>query len=313
LKHNKIAFFLLTLIIINFSVVVNAQQKNGFNLSESIIPIDQIKSGGPPKDGIPALTAPKFLSASEVDYLKTNDYVVGVSINGEHKAYPIKILNYHEIVNDLVGGTPIVVSYCPLCGSALVFSSVFRSSVLNFGVSGLLYNSDVLMYDKQTNSLWSQLTMQGISGKMKGQKLRFVNSEHTTWKDWNKRHPDTKALSLNTGYTRDYSRNPYADYPTSPSLYFPVANQSEELDIKEQVLGVEVDGKYKAYPFSELKKAENVFPDSLHSTKFTIQFNSSTRSAIVVSSSKPIVYITTYWFAWYAFHPDTEVYRAKKK
>ena len=309
----RISFRLAVLSVLLFIAFgeLLGQRKNGFNLSESIIPIDEIKSGGPPKDGIPALTKPKFISADNAKYLNPKDKVIGVSINGEHRAYPIKILNYHEIVNDDVGSTPIVISYCPLCGSGLVFSAIFDSRILNFGVSGLLYNSDVLMYDKQTNSLWSQLMMQAISGKMKDQKLVFIESEHTTWKGWLAQHPDTKVLSDKTGHSRDYSRNPYEGYTRTPTLYFTVKHESDALPGKKQVLGIEVDGQYKAYSFSDLHKAGTLIEDSFNGVDFTISFDSPNRSAKIIKSSQPIVYLTTYWFAWYTFHPETELYIAK--
>ena len=287
------------------------QRKNSFNLSNVVIPLDEIKSGGPPKDGIPALTKPKFISADKATYLNAKDKVIGVSINGDHKAYPIKILNYHEIVNDDVGSTPIVISYCPLCGSGLVFSAIFDTKILNFGVSGLLYNSDVLMYDEQTNSLWSQLMMQGISGKMKDQKLNFIKSEHTTWQGWQAQHPDTKVLSNKTGHARDYNRNPYEGYTRTPTLYFKVNYESDALPAKKQVLGVEVDGKFKAYSFTDLTKAGKILADSFNGVDYTISFDAPNRSAKIISSTKPLVYLTTYWFAWYAFHPETALYNSK--
>lgn len=311
----KISFRLALLMLMVFIGIteLNAQRKNGFNLSESEIPSDLIKQGGPPKDGIPALSNPKLVSASEGDYLNKKDKVIGVSINGEHRAYPIKILNYHEIVNDNIGTTPIVISYCPLCGSALVFSAIFEDKILVFGVSGLLYNSDVLMYDKQTNSLWSQLMMQAISGKMKGNKLSFIDSEHTTWQAWKEQHPDTKVISNKTGHSRDYSRNPYQGYTSTPTLFFPVTSESDALPAKKQVLGVEVDGKFIAYSFSDLTKAGTTLEDNFNGVDYTIAFDSPNRSAKIVSSTKPIIYITTFWFAWYAFHPETELYQTKSQ
>ena len=292
---------------------LRAQRKNGFDLTESEIAIELIKQGGPPKDGIPALSNPKFISASEAKYLHNNDKVIGVSINGDHRAYPINILNYHEIVNDNVGNTPVVISYCPLCGSALTFSAIFDDKKLTFGVSGLLYNSDVLMYDKQTNSLWSQLMMQAISGTMKGQKLSFIESEHTTWEGWKAQHPDTKVLSNKTGHSRDYSRNPYQGYTTMPTLYFPVTNESDALPAKKQVLGIEVDGKFIAYSFTDLTKAGSTLKDSFNGVDYTIAFDSANESAKIISSTKPIIYITTFWFAWYTFHPETELFNTKTK
>jgi len=310
MDHFKAIFIFL---FITSAITAYGQRKNGFDLSESVIPVDRIMQGGPPKDGIPALTNPKFVSASKVDFLKDDDKIIGVSINGEHKAYPIKILNYHEIVNDNLGGSPIVITYCPLCGSGIVFSAIIDSQVLHFGVSGLLYNSDVLMYDKETNSLWSQLMMQAVSGKLKEKEMMFLPSEHTKWQDWKERYPDTKVLSTNTGFPRDYNRKPYDGYTLTPTLYFPVQHSSDAIPVKKQVLGVEVDGKFKAYSFTDLTKAGTSLLDSLNGVKYTIGFDSSNRSAKIIKSSKPIKYVTSYWFAWYTFHPDTEVYSSKQK
>ena len=304
---NRAGLFLL-LLAIGISISSIAQRKNGFNLKESKIDATLIKQGGPPKDGIPALNNPKFISAKEADFLYKKDKVIGVSINGDHRAYPIKILNYHEIVNDKVGDSPIVISYCPLCGSGFVFSAIFDNNILNFGVSGLLYNSDVLMYDKQTNSLWSQLMMEAISGSMKGSKLIFIESENTNWAGWLAQHPDTKVLSTNTGHSRNYNKDPYDGYTLTGTLYFPVSNESDLLPGKKQVLGIEVNGQYKAYSFSDLSKAGVLIKDSFNGVDFTISFDSPNRSAKIIKSSQPIVYITTYWFAWYTFHPETALY-----
>lgn len=300
---------LLWFITLSLTQVTYAQTKNGFDLSNSEIPVHLIKQGGPPKDGIPALSNPEFLTARKANYLNNNDRVVALSVNGESRAYPIKILNYHEIVNDVVGGMPLVVSYCPLCGSALVFKATIDNQRLSFGVSGLLYNSDVLMYDRQTNSLWSQLMMHAVTGSMKGQTLSFIEAEQTTWGDWRQRHPQTQVLSDKTGYNRDYSRSPYQGYEQVPTLFFPVAKVSDLMASKQKVLGVAVDGKFKAYSLADLKAAGKILKDNLNGTDYTINFNSTSKSATVSHASKPLVYITTYWFAWYTFHPETEVYQ----
>ena len=309
----KLRFLLFLVVINSLSIDSNAQiQKNGFELGKSEIPIHKIKQGGPPKDGIPALYYPSFLPSSEVNFLNPNDKVIGFTFNGEHKAYPQKILNHHEIVNDSIGNLPIVVTYCPLCGSGMVFHAVINSKLLNFGVSGLLYNSDVLMYDKQTQSLWSQLMMQAISGDMSGETLDMFSSDHTTWKDWKARYPETKVLSAETGYSRNYNESPYEDYEESATLYFPVEEISDEYSVKEQIFGIEVGGKYRAYAYSELKKhGGNRLEDNLNNVDFTIVFDSKNKTARILKSSKPIDSTTLYWFAWYAFHPDTELYKFK--
>ena len=159
---------------------------NGFQVQPHAIPLEEILSGGPPKDGIPALMDPKFLSANEVDFLSPQDRVLGIQGTQQAKAYPITILNWHEIVNDTLDGTPVVITYCPLCGTGMGFLRTVGPHPLTFGVSGLLYQSDVLMYDHQTESLWSQIAMQAVTGKSLGQHLEPIFLEHTTWSAWRK-------------------------------------------------------------------------------------------------------------------------------
>ena len=134
---------------------------NGFDVGNASIPVDEILPGGPPRDGIPAIDNPVFMDAQKATFLSEDDRVIGIARHGITRAYPIAILNWHEIVNDRIGQESIVVTYCPLCGTGMVFAA---GSALSFGVSGLLYNSDVLMYDRQTDSLWSQLKMEAVSG-----------------------------------------------------------------------------------------------------------------------------------------------------
>ena len=170
----------------------------GFDFSEHSIPINEIHSGGPAKDGIPALYDPEFITANDAHYLKSSDRVLGLSINGESKAYPLRILNWHELVNDRVGGTDVLVSYCPLCGTGMAFDSNINGERTLFGVSGKLYNSDVLFYDRKTESLWSQIKMEAVTGPLTGSRLKLLPLVHTTWEAWKKKHPDTKVLSKKT-------------------------------------------------------------------------------------------------------------------
>jgi|GEM_PF-4855207 len=144
---------------------------NGFQVEPHSIPLEEILSGGPPKDGIPALMAPRFLPADQVDFLSPEDRVLGIQGAHQTKAYPIAILNWHEIVNDTLEGTPVVITYCPLCGTGIGFLRHVRDHLFTFGVSGLLYQSDVLMYDHQTENLWSQIAMQAVTGKSLSQRL----------------------------------------------------------------------------------------------------------------------------------------------
>jgi len=189
----------LLLLSLVFSSTVAAQVKNGFDLEDALVPVDMIQSGGPPRDGIPALSRPRFVSAKEADFLEQTDRVLGITLNGVSRAYPIKILNFHEIVNDRFSDASVVVTFCPLCGTGIVFRGSIEGVDHSFGVSGLLYNSDVLLYDQQTESLWSQIGGRAISGPRKGTPLERLPVTHTTWEDWLGRHPDTRVLSIDTG------------------------------------------------------------------------------------------------------------------
>jgi len=142
------------------------------------------------------------LSAQQAGFLKDSDRILGVSYKGESRAYPIRILNWHEIVNDKIQGDAIAVTYCPLCGSGIVYNANINGESYEFGVSGLLYNSDMLLYDRETETLWSQILAKAVSGKLVGTELEIIQSSHTSWKAWKEKHPDSKVLSLKTGYSR---------------------------------------------------------------------------------------------------------------
>ena len=290
-----------------------AYSNNGFDISNAVIPQAEILRGGPPKDGIPAISDPKLIQANEADFLASDDRVVGISIDGIAKAYPISILNWHEIVNDKINDQSYAITYCPLCGTAVAFDANIDGKVTEFGVSGLLYNSDVLLYDRNTESLWSQITSSSIAGKLVGKKLRRIPTSHTTWRDWQLKHPNTLVLSEQTGHSRDYSRNPYSGYETSRTLYFAVNNSAPDTyHPKELVVGLEFDGVFKAYPFVELEKnGKASFSDSINGNNITVQWDQLNRSVTIKNrAGKEIAGIQGFWFAWFAFHPETEVFRA---
>jgi hypothetical protein len=170
----------------------------GFDTTRHSVPLSQILSGGPPKDGIPAIMAPRLVAASAATFLRGGDAVIGVTEAGVAKAYPVRILNWHEVVNDQIAGVPIVVTYCPLTASAVVYDRAPRGAPLTFGVSGRLYQSNVLIYDYQTESLWSQLKEEALTGSFTGTALRAFPSVVTTWADWQSTHPQTLVLSPDT-------------------------------------------------------------------------------------------------------------------
>lgn len=315
LSASKRLLILSTVSIGLIAVLVSriATSDNGFDLSNATIPVEQIMHGGPPKDGIPAISDPNFVSVNQAVHVKPGDRIVGIKMHGVTKAYPISILNWHEIVNDEINGRHFAITYCPLCGTAVAFDANIDGKVTEFGVSGLLYNSDVLLYDRNTESLWSQISSHAIAGEMVGTKLKRLPISHTSWKDWEEKHPHTLVLSEETGHSRNYSRDPYAGYEKSPTLYFSVNNRAPEIyHPKELVVGIEVDGAFKAYPFIELEKnAKSSFTDKLNGKNFTIKWDSENRAvSIFDAGGKEVAGIQGFWFAWFAFHPDTEVFRA---
>jgi hypothetical protein len=292
-----------------------AGTNNGFDLTGSLIPENQIFGGGPAKNGIPSIDQPEFISASDVRFLKKDDRILGIEIGGISRAYPIKIMNWHEIVNDHIDKVYFTVTYCPLCGTGMAFSAQLNNKKLKFGVSGLLYNSDVLLYDRETESLWSQIMAQAVTGQYKGTHLQVLALEHTTWSAWKQAHPDTEVLSTKTGYRRNYDRDPYQGYEKSTGIYFSVSNTAPtSYHPKERVLGVTIDGISKAYPFVELNKnGVPRFIDKINKTPLTVHWDQKNQSGFITTEQgQKIPIVQSYWFAWFTFHPYTLVYQADK-
>ncbi len=289
---------------------------SGFDYSRHSIPLDEISDGGPGKDGIPSIDNPRFLTAEEADgsMLRDADRVLGFSYNGHTRAYPVKILNWHEIVNDQVGGQPVVVSFCPLCGTGMVFDANVKNRKLKFGVSGLLYQSDMLLYDHQTESLWSQIKSEAVTGPMTGTRLKLLASMHTNWGSWKKKHPQTMVLSEKTGFQRPYDRDPYQGYESNSRLMFDVGLMNSKYPPKEKVIGIEMDGKAKVYPFSELSRTRSPVQDVFNNIKIQIFYDKVTRTAVIKDSkNKELPSVVGFWFAWFAFHPETKVFVAEKR
>lgn len=320
----RLIFYSVLLIFISIlfkeQIVFAVSDHNGFDLTNALIDVNEIHHGGPAKDGIPAIDQPKFINASQAQYLSDNDRILGLSINGIAKAYPIKILNYHEIVNDLfktdVAGNQgtedkaVVITYCPLCGSGVGYSAEFNGKSTTFGVSGLLYNSDVLLYDRETESLWSQLMSKAISGQQKGTELEMLALNHTSWGAWQKEYPQTLVLSDKTGFQRNYAKTPYGNYDKNESLYFPVNQLNREYHPKEYVIGLKIAGKTKVYPFAELSKVKSPFMDSFSGKKLTIIYDAKNRTGKILDEEQvEIPTITSFWFAWMAFYPQSIVFK----
>jgi hypothetical protein len=195
------------------------------NTAQSRILLEDLLSGGPPKDGIPALMQPAFDKAKQSPF-SDDEKVLGLVINGKAKAYPYGILNWHEIVNDTVGGVPVSVTYCPLCETGIVYERRVAGVETTFGVSGKLFQSCLVMYDRLSNSLWSQPWGIGVVGAQINQSLRRYPVVRTTLGLWKKVHPETTVLSVQTGFDRDYLAYPYGSYYSNESLIFPVRHTS---------------------------------------------------------------------------------------
>jgi hypothetical protein len=207
------------------------------------IRLEEIVWGGVKKDAIPALVNPKLISPVEATYLTGDELVFGVEINGDARAYPLRILDWHEMVNDVVGGVPVALAYCTLCGSGILYNARAggRDGPFEFGSSGFLYRSNKLMYDQQTHSLWNQFTGRPVVGPLTGSgiELEVLPVAITSWQDWRTRHPDTKVLSLDTGHDRDYRPGrPYGGYFASADLMFPVLVPDDRLAPKDYVFAL---------------------------------------------------------------------------
>jgi len=291
------------------TTVATAKTMNGFKISDPLVPARLIQGGGPPRDGIPSIDAPRFVAADDAENISDTDRVLGLHVNNIAKAYPIRILNYHEIVNDRFATMPVAITFCPLCGTGIAFDAVVDGQARKFGVSGLLYNSDVLMYDRETESLWSQILGKAVNGPSKGQALNPVPVLHTTWADWRRRHPESLVLAEPRSFQRNYNVDPYLGYADSKKIWFPVANRDRRYPAKSVVIGAVIDGRAHAWPFAELPQEQQALTTHAEDIEVTINYDHGTRAARLTNAEgDEIPSFTVYWFAWVAFHPETDVW-----
>ena len=313
------------------------------------IPLDKIKGGGPPKDGIPSIDNPIFANVPDSQFMSDSDTVIGLEINGETKAYPIFILVWHEIINDKVGGIPVAVTYCPLCYTNQVFERLIDGQEVEFGTSGKLYNSNLLMYDRLTESYWSQALGIAVKGELTGYELNLIPFDVITWGDWKKLHPDTVVLTTDTGYIRSYATDPYGNYYTEPRIMFPVEYSDDRMHPKEIIIGFNQDHIYKAYKQNDIE-LNIIINDSIGETPVMLISLYSENSRAFERTINELVLNFEYvdgkildlqtnsewnydglsisgeyrgvqlkrmpiepgfWFEWFAFHPQTLVYGDK--
>ena len=316
------------------------------NGQKHLVPLNKIKSGGPPKDGIPSIDNPQFTEASNENHVSDDDIVIGLEINGDARAYPLLILVWHEIVNDNVGGVPVAVTYCPLCYTNQVFERVINGQEVEFGTSGKLYNSNLVMYDRLTNSYWSQAMGKAITGELTGYELNIVPFDVITWQDWKNLFPDTVVLTTDTGHVRAYGVDPYGDYYTDSRIIFPVDNNDDRMHPKEIILGFNDGEIYKAYRQEDVESSITIndqinnkpillvslFQGDTRAFERTLDdkvlefffddnkiFDTETNSewnydGVAISGPLEgtelirLPFNPGFWFEWVAFYPETEVF-----
>jgi hypothetical protein len=299
---------LLSAALSSHAVAQAEKTLNGFALEPSEVPAAEILAGGPPRDGIPTLDHPAAVAASRSDWAD-DDVVLGVVAGGEARAYPVAILDWHELVNDTLGGEPILVSFCPLCGTGMVFGRRVAGAERRFGVSGLVYRSNLLMYDRESESLWSQLSAEAVTGPLHGQRLRLLRSKMDEWGRWRRAHPETTVLSRRTGYRRDYDHSPYLGYAHSRELAFPVPID-RRFHPKMPTLGLRIPGEgARAYPASELVRGGGSVEERFLGRSVRVAYDPD-RQLFDVSAPPEVEVVEGFWFAWAAFHPQTSVYTA---
>ncbi|MEW5941393.1 MAG: DUF3179 domain-containing protein [Chloroflexota bacterium] len=227
------------------------------DFSKHSVPYSEILSGGPPKDGIPAIQDPHFVAVADADgWLKSVEPVILVQVGEDAKAYPIQILIWHEIVNDMVGGEPLIVTFCPLCNTAIAFKRTVNEQVFDFGTTGRLRYSNLIMYDRQTETWWQQATGEAIAGELTGTQLEFFPAVIISWEDFKTAHPQGKVLSRETGYTRDYGNNPYLGYDdvNNPPFLYQGPETPGQLPPVARVLTLDLNGEAVAYPYEILQQ-----------------------------------------------------------
>ncbi|MCP9487032.1 MAG: DUF3179 domain-containing protein [Gaiellaceae bacterium MAG52_C11] len=295
------------------------------DFSKHSVALAEFRSGGPGRDGIPAIDRPELLPVADVVFLKPQEPVILLELGGESRAYPLQILIWHEIVNDELGGVPVAVTFCPLCNTALVFDRRVRGRTLDFGTTGNLRHSDLVMYDRQTESWWQQFSGEALVGELTGTKLRRVPARIVAWREFQADHPDGRVLSRETGHDRSYGENPYVGYDDVDSPpYFSTPNEDDDrLQPKERVVYLERGAEAVAIPFTTLQ-ARRVVEVEVSGQRLTVTWRAGVASALntqsigdgrdvgsasVTLGGRPVPFDQPFWFAVAAFRPDVRVVR----
>ncbi len=254
------------------------------NFDISLVPFEEILSGGVPRDGIPPIDKPKFVGFDDADiWVAGRQPVIALEHNGVSRAYPLQIMTFHEIANDVIGGTPVAITFCPLCNSSIVFDRTVFGATLRFGVSGNLRNSDLIMWDDLTETWWQQLTGEGIVGDLAGVQLPFLPSQLLSYDEYKEAFPAGEVLSPDTGFIRNYGRNPYSGYDSIDDRPFLFRGDVDgRLRATERVVAVDLGSEAAAYPFSELRKVR-VVNDTVGGEPVVVFWTPETASALGAS------------------------------
>ena len=235
-----------------------------------LIEESEVFDGGPGKDGIPSVDNPVFLPTSDIDYMLEEDLILAFHVAGETKGYTHPILDWHEIVNDRIGGKEMAITYCPLTGTGSAWSREVGGKITTFGVSGLLYRNNLIPYDRDSDSNWSQIRLQCVQGSLKSTKVETFPMIEMPWRTWKKMFPREAVLSRETGFSRNYGRYPYGGYRTNNQLLFPVGNDDDRLPRKQRVLSVIIDEESKVYTFDSFRDGVTVFKDEFQDRSMVI-------------------------------------------
>lgn len=286
---------------------------------KTTVDFSEIMSGGPPKDGIPAIDDPQFKPVSQISDLGEQEPVITLTVNGEAKAYPLRILMWHEIANDDIGGVPVTVTYCPLCNAAVVFDRRVNGRVLDFGVSGKLRHSDMIMYDRQTESWWQQFVGRGIVGEMTGVELKRLPARVIPFSAFKHSYPHGKVLVPSNPNARRYGENPYVKYDSSENPFLYRGRYDGPGQPLSYVVAVEKD----AWLLDDLRKTGVIEHGDLR-----LEWKEGMNSALdmgnieqgrdigfimaqrnTANGYEDILYDTTFAFAFKAFYPDGSIHK----
>ncbi|MES0880057.1 DUF3179 domain-containing protein [Roseibium sp. SCP14] len=317
----------LLTILVSTAVLANPDQwrRAGFttDFSKATVNLDTIFSGGPPKDGIPSIDDPRFEKARDISWLGDREPVIRLELDETIKAYPLQILIWHEIVNDHIGSIPVSVTYCPLCNSSIVFDRRLDNDVLDFGTTGLLRNSDLVMYDRQSETWWQQFTGKGIVGKHSGRDLKMIPSRVVAFSEFRREHPDAEVLARPVPPRRNYGRNPYVGYD-SRSAPYPLyqGELPDNINPMARVVVVRDDSQTFAATLEHIRNKGSVALSDAVQLRWTgeqasVLDRSETGSGRAVGSVEAIrtgkaeevllVHDVTFAFVVHAFHPDLPI------